>query len=601
MKKAAKEVKGPRALVLLQNQQHGLLIQQAQQCVSMETAMLHCPATDLERNQLPLPAPWTFLLFTISVNHHVLVFDWTAPLSVRGNRVRGGRFYVRHKPQLQVEREFELLHFQPRKGTMTAAGTGEGFGAQTWWGFSPALDLQMQCLQSSMEHLRFSEDIPELNILLVGCGDSRHLLKTICQAHRWPRRKLNFYVVENNLEVVGRHMLFLTLALENPEQMGLQEKSEVFLELYGNSLIRSHTATYLREKSDLFIRYVTDTDFQHSKMPLLNLTALKFKERDRLEAIFKFWRNADPQIFQVDKLWDIRNRQYLGSRYDSRKGSYDWDLSMKLHDRGAGVINNREYSRWREKGVAFEIREGIYDVPNKCLASGLIMRHKGEKVPARGYWGDIATGPFMAFGIESEEESLLKTANGIHVKTAQDVSEYNITALFHELVTGKSYSPPTISKTESEAVRLCEILEVEGDEEEEKDKEDEEAESTKKESQSQVEEDDFIPLNDVKVHFLPLNCISELHHKNKYLNLFNLIYFSCSMVHYLKPDLTLVSARKATLVVELAKFMVDLQKEQIRSFAARVTALSREAGFVSFGIMDGEKDDCAKFELVDNQ
>ncbi|MEE6482969.1 hypothetical protein FKM82_013391 [Ascaphus truei] len=393
-----------------------------------------------------------------------------------------------------------------------------------------------------MEHLRFSEDIPELNILLVGCGDSRHLLKTICQAHRWPRRKLNFYVVENNLEVVGRHMLFLTLALENPEQMGLQEKSEVFLELYGNSLIRSHTATYLREKSDLFIRYVTDTDFQHSKMPSLNLTALK-----------------------------------------------------------AGVINNREYSRWREKGVAFEIREGIYDVPNKCLASGLIMRHKGEKVPARGYWGDIATGPFMAFGIESEEESLLKTANGIHVKTAQDVSEYNITALFHELVTGKSYSPPTISKTESEAVRLCEILEVEGDEEEEKDKEHEEAESTKKESPSQVDEDDFIPLNDVKVHFLPLNCISELHHKNKYLNLFNLIYFSCSMVHYLKPDLKLVSARKATLVVELAKFMVDLQKEQIRSFAARVTALSREAGFVSFGNMDGEKDDCAKFELVDNQ
>lgn len=30
----------------------------------------------------------------------------------------------------------------------------------------------------------------------------------------------------------------------------------------------------------------------------------------------------------------------------------------------------------------------------------------------RGYWGDIATGPFVAFGIEADDESLLRTSNG---------------------------------------------------------------------------------------------------------------------------------------------------------------------------------------------
>lgn len=36
----------------------------------------------------------------------------------------------------------------------------------------------------------------------------------------------------------------------------------------------------------------------------------------------------------MSRLWDSRLRQYLGSRYDARHGVSDWDLHMKLHDRG---------------------------------------------------------------------------------------------------------------------------------------------------------------------------------------------------------------------------------------------------------------------------
>ncbi|XP_030051272.1 dynein axonemal assembly factor 3 [Microcaecilia unicolor] len=492
---------------------------------------------------------------------------------------------------------------------MTATGTGQGFGSVTWWGFSPALDLQMNSL-TSMENLHVSEDhaIPELNLLLVGCGDSRHLLKTICQAHRWPKRKLNFYVIENNLEVLGRHLLFLALALERPEQMGLQEKSELFLELLGNSLVRSQTAAYLQEKANLFIRYVTDMDFQQCSLPALDLSALKFKERDQLEAIFKFWRNPDRHIFPMEQLWNSRSRQYLGSRYDSRRGAFDWDLSMKLHDRGASTIGHQEYYHWRESGVAFEIREGIYDVPNKSLASGRLLRHKGEEVPVRGYWGDISTGPYIAFGIETEETSLLKTVNGQRTKTVQDISHYNVTAMFHELVAQKLY---LAAQGLAEAT-LCQITEVEEEEERVTLQEPEEvprcpggANQRKGEcrsSESNKGGPDFLCPKYVKIHFLPLNSMTELHRKTKYQNLFNRVYFSYSMVHHLKPELKLLSAPRATLIVELAKFMVDVSKDQIQSFADQVTELAKDASFLPFRPPpEIQKDSFMGFQLRDKQ
>ncbi|XP_062918564.1 dynein axonemal assembly factor 3-like isoform X2 [Mobula hypostoma] len=512
---------------------------------------------------------------------------------------------------------------------MTACGTGEGFGTVTWWGFSPAMDFQKKGLSVSMKALCTDEDnVPELHILMVGAGDSRHLLTTICQAHRWPRSKLHFYIVENNLELIGRHLLFLTVALEPPSSMGLQEKTELLLELFGNSLIRSQSANYLQENANNFIHYITDLDYLHKKLPMVDMGSLKFKERDQLEAIFKFWRNPDPKVFQINKLWDLRNRQYLGNRYDSKQGAYDWDLHMKLYDRGAHVINNRQYYQWRDKGLAFEIREGLYDVPNKSLASGLLMNY-GEKIPARGYWGDIVTSPYIAFGIISEEESLLKKANGIHVKTAQDISEYNVTALFHELVTGERY----VLRPSVEEATLSEMTEEDEDEDEIL-KEDSHIKNkpTDKSEQPEIvlekqavkhchemgnmgpdgnhstaecdtvhreKGEDYLSLPDVKIHFLPLNCVTELHNRSNYRNLFNVIYFSCSMVHQLTPELKQIAAPQATLIVELTKFMLDLRNETITKFASRAAELAKEAGFVPFGSMDGEKDSFARFELKD--
>lgn len=41
---------------------------------------------------------------------------------------------------------------------------------------------------------------------------------------------------------------------------------------------------------------------------------------------------------------------------------------------------------------------------------------QGNKVALRGYWGDIVSSPFLAFGIETDDQSLLKKQNGQHMK-----------------------------------------------------------------------------------------------------------------------------------------------------------------------------------------
>ncbi|KAG8434111.1 hypothetical protein GDO86_012473 [Hymenochirus boettgeri] len=459
-----------------------------------------------------------------------------------------------------------------------------------WWGISPALDLQMHVPPNSTDHLSSYDDLPEMNILLVGVGDCRHLLKTICQASRWPRKKLNFFIIERDLELLARHMLFLTLALENPKQMGLQEKSELFLELFGNSLIRNKTFTYLQEKCELFIQFVTDPDYQQSIIPSLNLSSIKFKERDELEAIFKFWRMPDPNLFPIERYWDFKNREYLGRQYDSRKGAYDWDLSMKLHDRGAGVIHSNEYNHWREKGVAFMIREGIYDVPNKTLASHMIVPHRGAVVRTQGYYGDITTSPYIAYGIETEKKTLLKTANGVHIKTAQEISQYNVVSMFHELVTGQKYLVPGDDKAETEPIKPSNYYIVNKGEEG----------MEESENSNQPETSSFIPLDNVEIHFLPFSWVNELHHKNKFTNFFHLFYFSCSMVHFLNPEYKLIAASKATLILELTKFMVTLQAEKLKSYIDIITKVAHEAGFTSAKPNDWQKDPIATFQRVDD-
>ncbi|MBN3294742.1 DAAF3 factor, partial [Polypterus senegalus] len=441
----------------------------------------------------------------------------------------------------------------------------EGAGSVTWWGFSPALDLLVPpgniSIGGSIREITEDKALSQtINILLVGSGDSRHVLKTVAGLRQSSHSKtqLHVYIIENNLELIGRHLLFLTLAFEPPERMGLQEKAETFLELFGNSLIRSPTANYLQEVSHWLIQFVTESDLQEGRLPSVDLSALRFKERDQLEGIFKFWCHPDPRSFQIHRMWDVRLRQYLDSRYDFRQGAFDWDLTMKLHQRGAQMVSKAEYMRWRETGVAFELREGLYDTANRSLASGLLLKRNGERVPVRGYWGDIVSSPYISFGIETDNENLKQTANGLPTKTAQDVSLYNLQTILKDLVPKKEAeeSEPSVS----------------GEEATQRDGGGSAASLDSKNHSSSLQ-------SQFSIHFLPLNCLDKLAEKNCYNQLFNIMYFSCSMIHQLKPALRRTAAPGASLIVEMARYILDVHKDQAAGLLPRVNELAKEAGF----------------------
>ncbi|XP_076801929.1 dynein axonemal assembly factor 3-like [Clavelina lepadiformis] len=480
--------------------------------------------------------------------------------------------------------------------------SGEGFGTVTMWGFTPALDFQAEicgcdCISATEEGVTH-DALDVVNILMIGAGDCRHILKTAALRKRHKKRKIHIYVVENNLELLGKHLLLFTLSLEPAHRMGLQEKVELFAELYGNTLIRQQTVQYLQEKANLFIEMITDLDYSDERMPTIDLSQLKYKERDYLEGIFKFWREPDMRHFNVSSMWDSRLRQYLATRYDERNGAYDWDLSMKLHDLGAKMMTKAEYFRWRETGVAFEAREGIYDRPNKSMASGILLKRRdGERVPCRGYWGDMVTGPYIAFGVDTEEKSLLKTANGKPVKNSADISLHNLTAIFHELQSGTHYepAPEENDKKEPKIMELDEIVDTE-------EHCDGETEMDHAQTQGNKEFYAPIPCEEVCVHFLSLNSVADLHKKSKFKNLFNTAFISASMVQVLTPDLRHVFAEHATLTIELVKYILDLNKSQVEGFAARVSTMAQEAGFQPVppanNIPQSVQGCFAKFELV---
>ena len=86
------------------------------------------------------------------------------------------------------------------------------------------------------------------------------------------------------------------------------------------------------------------------------------------------------------------------------------DYQMRMVPRGGAGISNLEYSTWRSTGNAYNFgdteddMEENYCMPNNSLVSSLVTHKGGDRLSRRGYWGDIITGPFLAYGLEQKDE-----------------------------------------------------------------------------------------------------------------------------------------------------------------------------------------------------
>lgn len=448
------------------------------------------------------------------------------------------------------------------------------------WGFSPALDIQNE-IKNIVTH-----NAEELNILLIGTADGRHILKTISKCYTHPTKQINFYVCEVLLDFVARQLLLFLIALEPSDRLGLFEKTRLWMELYGNSLLRPTTRDYLEKKSIQLVHMVTDLNYLSFRLPLVNLDLLKYKERDCLESIFQFWEGK--QKFNCVQLWDNRLRQSLGIRYDSRDGAFDWDYHMKLKDISGGkLINAREYRNWRNTGIAFTWLETTPSEDNLTFGSGIVKL--GDRILHHGYLGDIVSSPFVNFGTMCEDEEMLKVQNGVNTQRSTDLTERNLMRMFFEIENQDKYVHK--GKIDRElGVVITELSSVDlrssGD-------------RPKPKLVDYKKKEDYSALspNKTKIVFLPTTALNDFVVKPKFKNFFDVVLIGQNLAQRLTPEVMSMAKNGAVLLAETRKYLTNLSLKEKEDFAGYLISLANDCNCDVLKVFSGTENDFGAFQV----
>lgn len=240
----------------------------------------------------------------------------------------------------------------------------ESLGTIMHWGHTPSIN----CFDDT--GLDLNKDDKELNILMSeNGGDGRHLFKSLADEvmtlKRTREKPINIYFHERSKENIARVLLFITLFCETG--ISKRERMEMYLDLYGNTLIRDKTAAYLEEITPELIQLITEDKKCKSVIKdLINFETLKYKERDEIEDIFSSFLQCHQ--FDIEKLRDQRLRGLFKERYDHRRNLVDWDYNFYIKE-FAKAVNLAEYRQWRLNGIAFETRLATGSIPNRTYSS----------------------------------------------------------------------------------------------------------------------------------------------------------------------------------------------------------------------------------------
>ena len=155
-------------------------------------------------------------------------------------------------------------------------------------------------------------------MLLSGGCDGRHIIELLAQPAK--ERVISVDVLEQNLMLYARQLLFLLIIKEDPEVMSAVEKAKFILEVTGNIMIRPKSAKRLRAKIsaliDIFSNEAARDEDEANGLEIgswlkIDLSKLKYKELDGLEAIYKLWRNDEGFMIDMQEAWRKRIQQLL--------------------------------------------------------------------------------------------------------------------------------------------------------------------------------------------------------------------------------------------------------------------------------------------------
>lgn len=421
-----------------------------------------------------------------------------------------------------------------------------------FWGFSEAFDFYevYKCHKENK-----SKTV--LNILLFGSSDPRHVIKTLAKSYLHSVH-INFYVIEGCPALIARHMTLTSIPLEPPTMISLLAKVHLFMDIYANTHLRISSMGYIDSKANHLIKCVTDSEFNEKMQPIFNLTNLKYIERDCLENIFSFWRENGSNYLDLQSLWKQRIEQYLGVRYDSREGAFDWDLNMRLKDYGGQQICMQEYRHWRETGIAFTFPEYRQTCSNRRFAIDRPERMNGSK-----FIGDVIVGPFCAFGLSCSDAKMLKSNYGQNQCRATDVSERNIFELFFEIEAKRPFDAVLFAERRLGAA----ILDLRNNVQYQS------TQSHGKETKNFNEP--LLPIDRMRIFYLSANDFRNLIDGKKYERFFDGVFVGRDYFKILKKEFSKVFAPNAMILFETLQLSAE-RKDKVGEFLQKVRCLASE-------------------------
>lgn len=238
----------------------------------------------------------------------------------------------------------------------------KAIGHHGLWGLSSTFDF----IDALQHENSFESTTEPLNILLVNPGDIRHILSTVSRRRRNRSKMLpiNFYLLESPSEALAREILLLEIVLDF--EIPIRQRANFFLEIFGNNKVQERSALYIETVGQKIIKsaFVNGTG---GSLNLLDLSNLKYRDKDKLEECFK---NYSTKVsYDMDNYRDHRMRGLYAERYDSRRALYDWDWQYSYHTSITSLIHIRLYRDWRESGIAFEFGDQTYTAPNRTMMS----------------------------------------------------------------------------------------------------------------------------------------------------------------------------------------------------------------------------------------
>lgn len=417
------------------------------------------------------------------------------------------------------------------------------------WGFSEACDLY----EEYKKHVSNgdNESVAEINILLFGSSDPRHIIKALAKSYEH-KVKLHFFVLEGCPALIARQILLLSIALEPSDLLTPTARTHLFMDIYGNSLLRSTSIGYVDSKANHLIKCVTDLEFNSQMQPIFDFNYLKFIERDLLENTFSFLREKESNQFDMCNCWLQRLQQNLKARFDSREGVYDWDHQMRLKDNGAQQICTQEYRHWRETGIAFTFPEYRQSHANKTFAM-----KPSNNMASYSYVGDMTVGPFCAFGLSCSDQKLLRSSHGQNEYRATDISERNIFELFYEIHERKLCSADMFSlhKLGMTKIDTGKTLDSKGIE----------RSATEMKQFNQP----LISTPQVQVSFLSMSDAQLLVDGKKFQSYFDIVFVGRNYYPILKEDFAQTFKQSALVLFETAQFSIQ-RKPEVAEFLMKI-------------------------------